>query len=661
MADTSVFINGAADGALSAAFGSLPGWATQQTLLDIEGQLKESLKIQTKTLTQILKSSVASPGSDESLDLAEKKAKADKDELARGKKKTAQDLMLNKTLTALVAAGYKVLSAQEAYVTVSNDLFKSGINLLAGNDSTTSSMESLNQMVLLTGLRLETLQKVVEKYSGSVNAIGITKFTQTLSKSNKSLTALGYSSEQQAELLGSMLESESSYSDVRHRTTAQLSSDLTIFGGRINTISQLTGQSAKQLQENIVALSKNSDSMDIEAEYGKDAADRINALALALPGASEMIQQFASTTSLGNEQMFQTLVKSGAGPEAQQFADTIQKVLHGSLSLDTAIKQFTGTAKNINSAQIAGLKTQQLGGNESAKSTRDFINALRGQGNTISEATKPQIDAATKSEASIAAFSSAIESAKATVEKAFPALETQLDLLTGKLTWFNDLMNNVIGSFSATTRSWIAVGVEAVAGIAAVTLGLRTMGAVLGAAGATGSGGVLGALGSLTGMASKLATGLGVAGSAAFAAYEVFRVIQASQALKEAQDHEAQGESTAAGLKAMQSKLTPAQQQALDAMGGDFKKRPSAPTTPMPSTINSPSAISTNPITPPTDSTGPQASNAVVGSGIEKPPTTSDINSLMTYQNSLSAQMLISMDKLVAVNNDILKYSRMQS
>lgn len=664
MADTSVFINGAADGSLNEAFSGLPPWATESTLFAISGILKKSLDIQTKTLTQILKKSGAGTGTDDTLDLAEKKTKADKAELERGKKKTAQDLMMTKMLTALISAGAKVLDVQQKYISVSNDLFKSGINLISGNDSTVSSMESMNQMVLLTGLRLETLQKVVEKYSSSINAVGITKFTKTLSQTNTRLTALGYSTEQQADLLGTMLEAESSYTDMRHRSESQISNDLAIFGERITKISLLTGQSTKQLQENIISLSKNTDSMDIEAEYGKDAADRVNAFAASFKDSNiaGVIQQFASTTSLGNEEMFQTLVKAGAGQEATQFNDTIQKILHGSISLESGIVDLTATAKKMNSAQIAALKTQQLGGNASAKPTRDFINSLRAQGNQLSEATTPQIDAATKSQASLSAFQSQVESAKATLEKAFPPLETQIDLATAGLKAFNDTMTSVIGSFSSTARSWVGVGVELIAAVAAVTLNFVALRTILGSAEA---GGVIKSLGGLSTKAIGWTAAIAFAG---IAGYEFGTMLyNFGSKFDSFNDYfDELFTSMDRFIALLPGGFGSDAQHRIDnhdtlASGGNSPSRISVPKTPMPSTITSPSAISTMPVTPPTDSAAPQASNVVVGSGIEKPPTTSDINSLMTYQNNLTAQMLIGVDKLIAVNNDILKYSRMHS
>ena len=79
--------------------------------------------------------------------------------------------------------------------------------------------------------------------------------------------------------------------------------------------------------------------------------------------------------------------------------------------------------------------------------------------------------------------------------------------------------------------------------------------------------------------------------------------------------------------------------------------------TPKSSTLNSPSAVSTN-----KDIGGEQAvvkePILALGSGIEKPVADSSINTALGYQSSLLEQLLLSTNSLVSVNKDILKYSR---
>ena len=697
MADTNVFINGAATGAFTEALSELPPWATQDTLMVIEGILSKSLDTQNKTFAQLLKSA-ASTGTalnpddikklnnelDDYLknlddlnkqakldkDAAAKRAKADKDKDERSKKRMVANALMDKVIGGLIAAGTKVLGVQKQYFNTSEELFKSGVNLISGNNTTQSSMESLNQMVILTGLRLETLQKVVQKYSESVNAVGITKFTKTITLTNQRLSDLGYSSAQQADLIGSMISAESNYSDVRRKSSAEIAKDAVAFGTQITKLSLLTGQSTDKLKDNINALSQNADSMDVAAEYGDDAAKRINEFGAAFKDSkiAETIQQFASTTSIGNEQMFQTLNAAGAGEAAVQLKQTIDKVRDGSLTLEQGMKNLTQVGLSLNKSQIENLKTQQLGGNANAKQARDFFNALRSQGHNLSEATDPQVAAAIKSAASLAKFSTQTESASATLQKAFPLLESEVDKGTAALRLFNDAMNGVIGKLSATTRELIGFGLEITAVIASMAVGafgLKKVSSSLLDAGTSMTQGILKATGGL----GNLATGLGVAAAGAIAAYETFKLIKAFGELSDANKKKEESQKSLDKTNARIAALSPEQRAKFNAIDNDFKKSvkekssnlvPAVPTSPMQSTINSPSAV---PVTPTSDNAdasagSPTKPEAAVGSGIEKPARNSDINSLLTYQNSISEQMLLSINKLISVNADILKVSR---
>ena len=59
MADNSVFITGAAEGAFAEALDGLPPWATQDTAEHIEMYLRKSFDVQAKTLAQLVKSATA--------------------------------------------------------------------------------------------------------------------------------------------------------------------------------------------------------------------------------------------------------------------------------------------------------------------------------------------------------------------------------------------------------------------------------------------------------------------------------------------------------------------------------------------------------------------------------------------------------------------------
>ena len=86
------------------------------------------------------------------------------------------------------------------------------------------------------------------------------------------------------------------------------------------------------------------------------------------------------------------------------------------------------------------------------------------------------------------------------------------------------------------------------------------------------------------------------------------------------------------------------------------------PKEPKASTLKSPSAVSTTPPAEvPNAPSGVPATPTGVVAGIENPPRTSDINSVLSYQSAILVQILESSQNLVSVNRDILKYSKVHS
>jgi hypothetical protein len=85
----------------------------------------------------------------------------------------------------------------------------------------------------------------------------------------------------------------------------------------------------------------------------------------------------------------------------------------------------------------------------------------------------------------------------------------------------------------------------------------------------------------------------------------------------------------------------------------------SVPKAPAASTIKSPSAVPADASKAnTTPGSGKTDSAQLAGPGIEKPPSGSDINSVLTYQSSLLEQLLIATNTNLSVNKDILKYSK---
>lgn len=662
MADNNVFITGVAEGALD----SIPKWATQATAEDIEQLLSKILGIQTKALSQMSKAAAGTGTSPSSKDIKDandeieklaknlkkandedsKKRKREKDQDKQERdadtKKIAQSKLLTMVTGLLTSAGNKILGIQKQYFETSEDLFKSGVNLLRNSDSQSSSMLSLNQIISLTGLRLEVFQKVVEKYSSSINAIGITKFAKTLSQSTTKLIALGYNSEQQAELIGTLIESESSYADIRGKSTKDLADDAVRLGGQLTRLSLLTGQSAAKLQENLVSLSKNTDSTVVSAVYGEKAAERLNVFASSFKDADigVMFQKLGAAIQPTITKTFQALAQAGEAPLAEEFTRIAVAARDGSISAQQAQKQTTELAQRINSSTLQQLALFSDKGVEGATETLNVITKLRSQGNQTSQATEKQVDAAIEAQASLSRFSTAMNVTASLAQRTFPLLESQVNAASYAIEMFNKTVTTGTDLFSASTRSWVGIGAEVAAVLIGAVVIFGKVKSVLGLIGEVG-GGVISSLG-------RLAKGFGVVG-AAFAGFELGDKV------------------IAPGIDWLLSKSTGKE----TSLGGEiydlFNKGPdiNGPT-PINQSRKSQSAVTTPGAVPPTGSKDSAAStnaptSSVLDSGTDKTARTPDINNTLSYQNALLVQILESTQALVSVNRDILKYSKVHS
>lgn len=687
MADNSVFITGSEEGALAKAFDGLPPWASQKTSEDILKVLKASLGIQSKALAQMLKTGQSGAGGMSSKDVKDagdefakisktiqklneeeekslkRKKKEDKTEKDREKSKSAAATILTSALSALTGAGMKLFGVQKQYFATSEDLFKAGVNLLSTSENQTSSMMSLNEMVTLTGLRLETFSKVVLKYTDSINAVGVTKFAKTISLTNTRLSDLGYSSEQQAELIGTMIDAQSSYTDIRGKSERELADDAVRLGNQMTRLSLLTGQSNAQLQENIKSLAKNSDSTVVAALYGQEAANRMNNFAASIKDANlaKSLQTLAASGQPQVTKMYQDFAKAGLGDVAQAMTQISVAARDGAISSEEANKRLTALGQNIDPSKLAGLQTLAQVGSAGAQETLDTIVALRSQGNKTSKASTEQTDAAIKAQSSLSAFSTELERSKSLAESAFPLLESQVDLATAGLKAFNNTVAGITGSVGAETRSWIAIAVEALAVLAIAGTKVTGVFNLLRSGGGLLIDGFMSVGSRLLSLINPIAKV-----AAAFAAgYAIGTVIY--EMISKFDWFNNMMDKIFSGLDHIL--------QYIPIIGSDAKERiksraaaasvsPGAitvPKEPARSTIKSPSAVpadatkATAAAVPASDTTSDEVA------GIANPPRTADINSTLSYQNSILVQLLESSQNLVSVNRDILKYAKVHS
>ena len=533
MADNSVFIAGVADGAFENALGELPPWATEKTAFTIEGILRKSLGIQTKMLSEAVKGIKSAGSGSLSPDDAKKVnneldklfknlkreneegaktkkrnkdlEKDDKESLARGKKLNSTNDKLTYVLTGLATVGNKVLGVQEQYIDTYDSLYKSGINVLNGNNSTADGFEALNQLVNQTGLRLQTLQKVAEKYSSTMNVVGMSKFGKALAMSVTQMKEYGFSQEASAELTAAMLESEKGYSDIRGKTEEQIAAGAQKLGQQFSRLSVIAGISREQLQENLKSTSKTISSAMVSAKYGIDAAAKLNASVAGIKdsGLRETFMQLAAAANPAQVKGYNDLVNAGLGDVAQQ----MHALSKAGMSLDpaafaTRLSAFTEglekqTGRMGNLANLLG-----AGGEEAAT----MLNSLYQAGRDISKASPKQIDAAVATQASIAKLQTETEKLSAAAQAAFFPMVSQVNLVADSMKKLNDALYGVIGAVNAETRSWIGVGLIIAGFGAAILAAVKSVdtfmslfgkgGSVIGRA-VSGIGSVLGRIGSI--------------------------------------------------------------------------------------------------------------------------------------------------------------------
>ena len=681
MADNSVFITGAAKGAFEDALATLPPWATEKTANKISGLLLQQVKIlndinkasgkggsggtgglsptdQTKYTSELekaLKLIIANNKEEEkALKRHKEREAADKKALFGVKEFDNKWQKYQFVLDGLAVVGKKVLDADKQYLKTYDAMYQSGVNVLAGQNEFTDGFQALNHVVTQTGVKLETLQEVAQKYSSAINAYGFMKFAKTLSISTKSLTELGFSSKASADLIGSYTETAQNYSDMRRRSEQEMADDAIKFGANITKLSLATGVAREQMLANAKAVSKSSDISLIYAKYGKAGADKMLAFASSFPdqGLGKELVTMAADTVPALNATFQDLAKSGLG----QFGGQLQAIMRNAANEDPLVtrKRIASLMDTITDGQRQFIRTLVQGGVQSATHTQDILTNLTQVSHGLGEASGKQVDAAITTESSIAKLDTQMERFGASMQAAFSPTIAQINKLGTALESFNDVIYKVINHTDAETRSWAGVGLMAASGAAgamgtygtAKTImnlfkGARTAGAV--AEGGAAAEGVA-ASGAVAGGASA-ATVLGVAAAGIFAAYETSRLGMALKDLWDAKHHE--------GVK-----LNAETQARIDS--GELEKRKAELNTPARSTISSPSASKSSSNSEWDDDSTPSAGMPTIpmAPGIEKTRSGSDINNTLVAQNNLLEQIRLAAVKQVETSESILKYTR---
>jgi hypothetical protein len=520
-------------------------------------------------------------------------------------------------------------------------------------------MVALNQMISSTGLRLETLQKVMQEYSSSINAIGAKKFTDALKISERSLIRLGFTNEEQADLVGAMVESMSNYEDMRGQSNAVIASRSLEFGSYLTRMSQQMGVSTDKLKQSYMEASKGTDAMLVMARLGPEAAGNFAQFTASIKdnNLKNVLATFASSQNPFATKEYQDIVK-GAGAEVADIM--VQSAKESVIDPAGAMKRVNERIAAISDGSILAMGIQQDAQNANASSALALVAAAKSQAFTMSQATEDQTQAAIDSQVPISRVKTEIEEFAATLQRAFPLVETQVTMLADVLEKTNDTINGQIGKFDMLDRSWTGVALAAMSALAGFTALKVLTGTVVNL--------IRSAVNPLNDIVNKklkpmsaaksLAARAGMVGAAGVAGYALGATVIAPLIDKGVSALTGNENDTLGG--AIYDWINKDKNAELNAVANNTSKisstKPTAMTTPAASTIDSPSVAKIKTDAPMTDSAATESPAPAASSPATRPGN--DINSLMNAQKALLDQMLQETKNLVSVNKDMLRAIR---
>lgn len=457
MADTSVFITGAASGAFKAAYDGLPGWAQEETQQKV-------LAVLNKILAKSGMAGGLGGGADSVDDFVKsieefiEKSKKAKEELKEENKNRS---ILNRNLKQELVYqfqqyywGAKLYETMVQNVSTFNQLNESGINVMAGFDNAATGFKAVQQLAVVTGVRFTELAQTLVKYNAAVNVFGLGRFAKTLGNTSAALTEFGFSTKDAAELLGSYLETQRQFADVNSRTQEEVQKDLVNFGNRIDRLSKATGVARQALMDQVKAIAAT-----VEAQ--------ILANQIGVAGTQSTLEFIASfkDKKVGNEILrlmtdvikplnvtFQNFQKLGFGGFAQKFQAFTQS-LQGldPIEAQRRMAEFV----NANRGQIAAMRQQANLYRQTnlAGEAEGVLATLRGaeeQARVFAEMTESQIAANKRAAESSKKLANAFENFMAQIQIFFAPLATVLEWVTmafkgmnAALDWIREGLNNL--------------------------------------------------------------------------------------------------------------------------------------------------------------------------------------------------------------------------
>lgn len=490
MADNSVFITGAADGAFENALGDLPPWATQDTAESIEIILRKTLNLQTKALTQLVKTAT---GGDNSLDTQSvndelllltknlhnenaqdpkrRRRWREEEEEGKNRKRRNRDERdnANAKISAdalLIRAGVAIKGVFEDNVKTFNDLTAAGISVINGFSSSLDGFQSLRQLTAETSVRFTELAASMAKYSSAVNSFGVGKFAKTIGMASANLTQFGFSSKESADLLGSYLSIQQNTADVNLRSASATSAGLQKFGATVFKLSMVTGMARSAIVANIESISKSTEANLLNGQIGFKAAEGVEVFLASFKDqniAKQVLKLMTDPIKPLNE-TFMSLQKVGMGGFAQSFT-TFSEGLKGMPEEMQAeqMKEYIKAHRGELESEKQRLAMLKQVGVEGAAASLDFITGLTQQADAIVPLTAEKRKELERTKASNKAskdLATAWEGLKSLVQRAFGPTATMLNLFTAALklvtvplTWLISLIDGASAALSGIVKS----------------------------------------------------------------------------------------------------------------------------------------------------------------------------------------------------------------
>lgn len=524
----SVYIEGFSDDVLS----SLPGWAKETTLQAILKNLNETLHMQDKhfkLLEDSLKKfvGIASKGSKsgsagnqqidtdsvgqlnddlkQRLKFGEEEAKQENKERKFWKDKNKQATLgekifgdmskkaiaLDATLLAFDYISAKGIAIIKENIDIYTKLYNSGINLIDTSSGIIDGFQSLGHIVALSGIRLQDLNNVLQKYSNTVTVFGTQKVVKASNLAYKSLSALGYSAIEGLEFTASYLDSIKGFTDINQLSTQQVANSAIKFGSSMRTLSLETGQSTEALMQKFNALAKSTDAFVLTSQVGATASANLLAFTSSLKDQN-LAKQILGTVTAPIKQIdsvVNSLLASGQGKIAQQYMDVTARIKKASEAgaspeeLAEIYRQF-GSNLKISSAEIQNLQLQNT---TASKATLDIINSAKQAARDITPLTaakKKEIENANRSAQASKRITDAWNKITASVQRLFAPLNGFVDFFASGLekvanvaSWIADKFEgSMIPSITVVIGAITALGLSLVKGAALISkfFGIQT-------------------------------------------------------------------------------------------------------------------------------------------------------------------------------------------